>query len=75
MRTSQLIWCPAWLLGAVLFQSPALIPCFLFLCRVWYWGYISFYDSGGYIQELGTSLEEGRAQLNYLQQHSWIDNM
>lgn len=38
-------------------------------------GYISFYDSGGYIQELGTSLEEGRAQLNYLQQHTWIDNM
>uniref|UniRef100_A0A8C2TGT6 Polycystin 1, transient receptor potential channel interacting n=1 Tax=Coturnix japonica TaxID=93934 RepID=A0A8C2TGT6_COTJA len=45
------------------------------LTGVWYWGYISFYDSGGYIQELGTSLEEGRAQLNYLQQHTWIDNM
>ncbi|PKU34319.1 polycystihypothetical protein [Limosa lapponica baueri] len=43
--------------------------------RVWYWGYISFYDSSGYIQELGASLEESRAQLNFLQQHTWIDNM
>ncbi|NXA52464.1 PKD1 protein, partial [Nothocercus julius] len=42
---------------------------------VWYWGYISFYDSGGYVQELGASLEESRAQLNFLQQHTWIDNM
>uniref|UniRef100_A0A8D0FRZ2 Polycystin 1, transient receptor potential channel interacting n=1 Tax=Strix occidentalis caurina TaxID=311401 RepID=A0A8D0FRZ2_STROC len=42
---------------------------------VWYWGYISFYDSSGYVQELGTSLEESRAQLNFLQQHTWIDNM
>lgn len=40
-----------------------------------YWGYISFYDTGGYIQELGASLEESRAQLRYLQQHTWIDNM
>lgn len=47
----------------------------LFLCRVWYWGYISFYDSSGYVQELGASLEESRAQLNFLQQHTWIDNM
>ncbi|NXG34557.1 PKD1 protein, partial [Dromaius novaehollandiae] len=45
------------------------------LAGVWYWGYISFYDSGGYIQELGASLEESRAQLNFLQQHTWIDNM
>uniref|UniRef100_A0A8V5G5U3 Uncharacterized protein n=1 Tax=Melopsittacus undulatus TaxID=13146 RepID=A0A8V5G5U3_MELUD len=42
---------------------------------VWYWGYISFYDSSGYVQELGSSLEESRAQLNFLQQHTWIDNM
>ncbi|XP_069726043.1 polycystin-1 isoform X2 [Phaenicophaeus curvirostris] len=45
------------------------------LTGVWYWGYISFYDSSGYIQELGASLEESRAQLNFLQQHGWIDNM
>ncbi|XP_071616991.1 polycystin-1 isoform X1 [Heliangelus exortis] len=45
------------------------------LTGVWYWGYISFYDSSGYIQELGASLEEGRAQLDFLQQHTWIDNM
>lgn len=55
--------------------SPALTPWLFFLCRVWYWGYISFYDTGGYIQELGASLEETRAQLRYLQQHTWIDNM
>ncbi|NWU96861.1 PKD1 protein, partial [Upupa epops] len=42
---------------------------------VWYWGYISFYDSSGYVQELGASLEESRAQLSFLQQHAWIDNM
>uniref|UniRef100_A0A8B9FZT2 Polycystin 1, transient receptor potential channel interacting n=1 Tax=Amazona collaria TaxID=241587 RepID=A0A8B9FZT2_9PSIT len=42
---------------------------------VWYWGYISFYDSSGYVQELGASLEESRAQLHFLQQHTWIDNM
>lgn len=47
----------------------------LFLCRVWYWGYLSFYDSSGYVQELGPSLEESRAQLSSLQQHAWIDNM
>ncbi|NWX91633.1 PKD1 protein, partial [Nothoprocta pentlandii] len=45
------------------------------LTGVWYWGYVSFYDSGGYVQELGPSLEESRAQLAFLQQHSWIDNM
>lgn len=55
--------------------SPALSPWLFFLYRVWYWGYISFYDTGGYIQELGASLEESRAQLRYLQQHTWIDNM
>ncbi|NXN97253.1 PKD1 protein, partial [Rhinopomastus cyanomelas] len=42
---------------------------------VWYWGYISLYDSSGYVQELGASLEESRAQLSFLQQHTWIDNM
>uniref|UniRef100_A0A672VBQ3 Polycystin 1, transient receptor potential channel interacting n=1 Tax=Strigops habroptila TaxID=2489341 RepID=A0A672VBQ3_STRHB len=45
------------------------------LTGIWYWGYISFYDSSGYVQELGASLEESRAQLNFLQQHTWIDNM
>ncbi|XP_067162069.1 polycystin-1 [Apteryx mantelli] len=45
------------------------------LTGVWYWGYLSFYDSGGYVQELGASLEESRAQLSFLQQHTWIDNM
>ncbi|NXC91244.1 PKD1 protein, partial [Cercotrichas coryphoeus] len=45
------------------------------LAGIWYWGYISFYDSSGYVQELGPSLEESRAQLEFLQQHMWIDNM
>ncbi|KAF4792010.1 Polycystin-1 [Turdus rufiventris] len=45
------------------------------LVGIWYWGYISFYDSSGYVQELGPSLEESRAQLEFLQQHMWIDNM
>ncbi|XP_036165104.1 polycystin-1 isoform X4 [Myotis myotis] len=41
---------------------------------VWYWGYCSVYDSGGYVQELGLSLEESREQLGFLQLHNWIDN-
>ncbi|NWX27466.1 PKD1 protein, partial [Notiomystis cincta] len=45
------------------------------LAGIWYWGYISFYDSSGYVQELGPSLEESQAQLQFLQQHTWIDNM
>lgn len=32
------------------------------------------YDSGGYVQELGPSLEESRAQLGFLQLHNWIDD-
>ncbi|NWR32999.1 PKD1 protein, partial [Tachuris rubrigastra] len=45
------------------------------LAGIWYWGYMSFYDSSGYVQELGPSLEESQAQLDFLQQHTWIDNM
>ncbi|XP_066131348.1 polycystin-1 isoform X2 [Saccopteryx bilineata] len=44
------------------------------LLGVWYWGYCTVYDSGGYVQELGLSLEESRAQLGFLQLHNWIDN-
>ncbi|XP_029433205.1 polycystin-1 isoform X2 [Rhinatrema bivittatum] len=42
---------------------------------VWYWGFMSLYDSGGYVQLLGSSLEESKAILNYLQENHWIDNM
>ncbi|XP_039346814.1 polycystin-1 isoform X1 [Mauremys reevesii] len=45
------------------------------LAGVWYWGYVSVYDSGGYIQELGATLEESRAHVDYLQQNNWINNM
>ncbi|KAI4559345.1 hypothetical protein R6Z07M_018506 [Ovis aries] len=41
---------------------------------VWSWGSCAVYDSGGYVQELGPSLEESRAQLGFLQLHNWIDN-
>ncbi|XP_044768074.1 polycystin-1-like [Neomonachus schauinslandi] len=44
------------------------------LLGVWSWGYCAVYDSGGYVQELGLSLEESRAQLGFLQLHNWIDN-
>ncbi|XP_042293955.1 polycystin-1 [Sceloporus undulatus] len=40
-----------------------------------YWGYLSFYDSGGYVQELGTTLEESRVRLELLQQNNWINNV
>uniref|UniRef100_A0A8C0HAA9 Polycystin 1, transient receptor potential channel interacting n=1 Tax=Chelonoidis abingdonii TaxID=106734 RepID=A0A8C0HAA9_CHEAB len=45
------------------------------LAGVWYWGYVSVYDSGGYIQELGATLEDSRAHVDYLQQNNWINNM
>uniref|UniRef100_A0A803T4V6 Polycystin 1, transient receptor potential channel interacting n=1 Tax=Anolis carolinensis TaxID=28377 RepID=A0A803T4V6_ANOCA len=41
----------------------------------WYWGYLSFYDSGGYVQELGTTMEESRARLQRLRQNNWISNV
>ncbi|XP_029802283.1 polycystin-1 isoform X2 [Suricata suricatta] len=44
------------------------------LLGVWSWGSCAVYDSGGYVQELGPSLEESRAQLGFLQLHNWIDN-
>lgn len=40
----------------------------------WYWGYCAVYDSGGYVQELGLSLEESRARLGFLQLHNWLDS-
>lgn len=47
------------------------LPC---LHSAWYWGYCAVYDSGGYIQELGLSLEESRARLGFLQLHNWLDS-
>ncbi|ELW67813.1 Polycystin-1 [Tupaia chinensis] len=44
------------------------------LLGTWYWGYCAVYDSGGYVQELGLSLEESRARLGFLQLHNWLDN-
>ncbi|XP_039205638.1 polycystin-1 isoform X2 [Crotalus tigris] len=44
------------------------------LAGAWYWGYLSIYDSGGYIQELGTTLQESNACLQVLQQNNWISN-
>ncbi|KAL8174894.1 UNVERIFIED_CONTAM: hypothetical protein K2H54_004875 [Gekko kuhli] len=45
------------------------------LAGVWFWGYLSFYDSGGYTRELGTTLEESTTRLDFLQQNNWISNM
>ncbi|XP_023567626.1 polycystin-1 isoform X3 [Octodon degus] len=44
------------------------------LLGTWYWGYCAVYDSGGYVQELGLSLEESRERLHFLQQHNWLDS-
>ncbi|XP_052615024.1 polycystin-1 isoform X6 [Peromyscus californicus insignis] len=44
------------------------------LLGAWYWGYCAVYDSGGYVQELGLSLEESRARLGFLQLHNWLDS-
>ncbi|XP_069503433.1 polycystin-1 [Ambystoma mexicanum] len=45
------------------------------LSGVWYWGYLSLYDSGGYIQELSDSFEENKVILRNLQQQHWINNL
>ncbi|KAM4819917.1 polycystin-1 [Thomomys bottae] len=44
------------------------------LLGAWYWGSCAVYDSGGYIQELGPSLEESRKRLGFLQLHNWLDS-
>ncbi|XP_032124065.1 polycystin-1 isoform X2 [Sapajus apella] len=44
------------------------------LLGAWSWGFCAVYDSGGYVQELGLSLEESRARLRFLQLHNWLDN-
>ncbi|XP_077173138.1 polycystin-1 isoform X2 [Paroedura picta] len=41
----------------------------------WFWGCLSFYDSSGYVQELGTTLEESRTRLDFLQRNNWISNV
>ncbi|KAG8438692.1 hypothetical protein GDO86_005036 [Hymenochirus boettgeri] len=41
----------------------------------WYWGFLSFYDSSGYIQELRGNLAENKQLLEKLQQSEWIDNI
>ncbi|XP_073504484.1 polycystin-1 isoform X1 [Phyllobates terribilis] len=43
--------------------------------RAWYWGFLSFYDSSGYIQLLGGSSEENVAIFDNLQHDHWIDNL
>ncbi|KAM5227335.1 polycystin-1 [Ctenodactylus gundi] len=44
------------------------------LLGAWHWGSCEVYDSGGYVQELGLSLEESRARLQFLQLHNWLDS-
>ncbi|XP_075686667.1 polycystin-1 isoform X2 [Rhinoderma darwinii] len=41
----------------------------------WYWGFLSFYDTSGYIQQLGDDLDVNQAILDDLQQDQWIDNL
>ncbi|XP_068100439.1 polycystin-1 isoform X2 [Hyperolius riggenbachi] len=41
----------------------------------WYWGFLSLYDSSGYIQLLGATLEENESIIGKLQQDHWIDNL
>lgn len=41
----------------------------------WYWGYLSFYDSSGYTQQLGVSVEENKVIIGNLREDHWIDNL
>lgn len=57
-------------------NSEYYFPVSLFhVFRAWYWGYLSFYDSSGYIQQLGVGLEENKAIIGKLQEDHWIDNL
>ncbi|XP_042554282.1 polycystin-1 isoform X1 [Dipodomys spectabilis] len=44
------------------------------LLGAWHWGSCAVYDSGGYVQELGLSLEESQRRLGFLQLHNWLDS-
>ncbi|KAJ8383687.1 hypothetical protein AAFF_G00215290 [Aldrovandia affinis] len=41
----------------------------------WHWGQVSIYDSGGYVQDLGGSVEEAGALVRNLQRHHWLDSL
>ncbi|XP_037669888.1 polycystin-1 isoform X2 [Choloepus didactylus] len=43
------------------------------LLGAWHWGACAVYGGGGYVQELGPSLQESRRRLAWLRQHRWID--
>uniref|UniRef100_H3A3K9 Polycystin 1, transient receptor potential channel interacting n=1 Tax=Latimeria chalumnae TaxID=7897 RepID=H3A3K9_LATCH len=45
------------------------------LTGVWYWGWLSLYDSGGYIEEMGRTAEESTAILGDLESKKWLDKM
>ncbi|MBN3322381.1 PKD1 protein, partial [Atractosteus spatula] len=42
---------------------------------VWYWGKLSIYNSGGYIQELKRSADVSKVILQHLQNFNWLDKM
>ncbi|KAE8579014.1 hypothetical protein XENTR_v10023872 [Xenopus tropicalis] len=41
----------------------------------WYWGFLSFYDTSGYVQLLQGSQKDNEELLEELQQSYWIDNL
>ncbi|XP_058142615.1 polycystin-1 isoform X2 [Dasypus novemcinctus] len=44
------------------------------LLGAWHWGTCAVYGGGGYVQELGASLQESRRRLAWLRRHHWIDS-
>nr|XP_015215450.1 PREDICTED: polycystin-1 [Lepisosteus oculatus] len=42
---------------------------------VWYWGKLSIYNNGGYIQELKRSADVSKVILQHLQNFNWLDKM
>lgn len=43
------------------------------LYSAWYWGQVSVYNSGGFVQELNRKLDESRALIGQLHNHQWLD--
>ncbi|XP_069762589.1 polycystin-1 isoform X2 [Narcine bancroftii] len=43
------------------------------LAEMWYWGQTTISDSGGYIQQLGRTMDQSNYTLWHLQESNWLD--
>uniref|UniRef100_A0AAY4DRE1 Polycystic kidney disease 1a n=1 Tax=Denticeps clupeoides TaxID=299321 RepID=A0AAY4DRE1_9TELE len=70
LKRDQMISDMSW--QSIYIHPPDLLSC-ICLCRVWHWGQVWVYGSGGFVQELSQSLEVSRGLLQNLQKKQWLD--